>query len=196
MSKHLNKTNAFWYAKKFSYKQYINLIFSNLKDFCELQAFNPKENSLAVVGLLLNIKLNSIEPSAIIRYPNRYAGTYPLKDIVSATIRTSGINAYYPSALGLKTKVMLESMYNTPIRQTPPHLYATPQDTQEAWKEAIQGASKRLYKYGWEAVYLRAYLDYIHRWGTCPPAETAPHPSERGVVLPINEVCKEILLTK
>lgn len=85
MSKHLNKTNAFWYAKKFSYKQYINLIFSNLKDFCELQAFNPKENILAVAGLLLNIKLNSIEPSAVIHYPNRYADIYTLKNVVSAT---------------------------------------------------------------------------------------------------------------
>lgn len=199
MSKHLNQTNVFWLAKKYSYKNYIKLVFNKTKDYLQIQAFNKDLPCISLAGLLLNIALNDIQPSAVIKYPNRYTGNYPLKDVVPATYRTSPMNSSKYAGIGLKSGVFLESMYVNAPMQTPPHLYPPPTDPQKAWDNAITGAVSALYKVGvksWEAVYLRAYLDYMHRWGSTPPAEVAPHPVDRGVVIPEENECKEIFFAK
>lgn len=189
----------FWQTRNLKYNYQISYILDNVSLYLENQRYNPLLKPLNIIGLMLSNKANGLKPSAVIRYPNKQCITNVRQPhAISASYRINNQSSNSFAGVGLKKGVELESHYVGGDIQTPPHTYTPPADVKGVWSRLLKESLDALKGVGVgkrQAVYIRAYIKFLHLWGNTPPRSVAPHPYKMGMKAPINEVSKLIMLS-
>ena len=198
MQNKFSNTHANWYfwaTRNINYQYMLNYILINNELYLENQRYNSALRPLNIVGLMLNNKVNGVKPSAVVSYPNNYCRNVARKaHAISACYRKSNQSSHLYAGVGMRTALDLESHYLMG-EQTPPRQYTPPADSKGEWtrlvKESLEvlnglACSKK------QAVYIRAYIKYMHLWGNTPLTENPLKLGYRGLD---NEVAKAILLS-